>query len=193
MDSALITKANYAASQLREKEEAERAKKQREEDKKNSDFVQVYRRHMEQIAELGTENPTALKLLLFFMAHMDGTNALCVSNITLQEIFNCSKPTVCKAIKYLKDNGWICVLKSGTANVYIVNPEVAWSSYGYQKQYCKFNATVFLSESENTEYLQNKRAFNKFKTIDENFVKSYQERERNRIKDIQVAIEGTEE
>lgn len=192
MDSALMTKANYAASQLREKEEAERAKKQHEEDKKNSDFVQVYRNHIEQIAELGAENATALKLLLFFIKHMDGSNALCVSNIALQEVFGYSKQTICKNIKYLKDNGWICVLKSGTANIYIVNPEVAWTSYGYQKQYCKFNATVFLSESENTEYLQNRRAFNKFKTIDEDFIKTYQEKEKKRCKDIQQAIEGTE-
>ena len=151
----LITEANYQMSLVREKQEAEKAKKQHEEDKKNSDFVQVYRNHIEQIAELGAENATALKLLLFFIKHMDGSNALCVSNIALQEVFGYSKQTICKNIKYLKDNGWICVLKSGTANIYIVNPEVAWTSYGYQKQYCKFNATVFLSESENTEYLQN--------------------------------------
>ena len=188
----LITEANYQMSLVREKQEAEKAKKQHEEDKKNSDFVQVYRNHIEQIAELGAENATALKLLLFFIKHMDGSNALCVSNIALQEVFGYSKQTICKNIKYLKDNGWICVLKSGTANIYIVNPEVAWTSYGYQKQYCKFNATVFLSESENTEYLKNKRAFNKFKTIDEDFIKTYQEKEKKRYKDIQQAIEGIE-
>ena len=188
----LSTEANYQMSLVREKQEAEKAKKQHEEDKKNSDFVQVYRSHIEQIAELGAENATALKLLLFFIKHMDGSNALCVSNIALQEVFGYSKQTICKNIKYLKDNGWICVLKSGTANIYIVNPEVAWTSYGYQKQYWKFNATVFLSESENTEYLKNKRAFNKFKTIDEDFIKTYQEKEKKRYKDIQQAIEGIE-
>lgn len=186
---SLKEKADYEMNQIKMKHEAEKAKKQHEEDKKNRDFVQVYRNHIEQIADLGAKNATALKLLLFFIKHMDGTNALVVSNVTLQEILGYSKPTICKAIKYLKDNGWLCVLKSGTANVYIVNPEVAWTSYEYQKQYCKFNATVFLSQSENHEYLANKKAFTKFKTINEDFVKAYQENEKKRIKDVKTAIE----
>lgn len=193
MNNALFAKANYIAGLIREQEAAEKAKRQHEEDKKNSDFVQVYRRHIDQIAELGTENPTALKLLLFLIKHMDGTNALCVSNITLQEVLGYSKPTICKAVKYLKDNGWLDVMKSGTANIYIVNPDVAWTSYGYQKQYCKFNATVFLSGSENTEYLHNRRAFNKFKTIDEDFIRTCQEKEKKRYQDLQQLIEGTGE
>lgn len=174
-----LAQANYEASLVRERQEQKQRQRQHEEDKKNSDFIQVYRNHIEALAELGTNNPTALKLLVFFMKHMDGTNALCVSNITLQEIFGYSKVTICKTIKYLKDNGWICVLKSGTANIYVVNPDVAWTSYGYQKQYCKFNATVFLSESENTEFLQNRRSFNKIKTIDSDFVKSACEKRDN--------------
>ena len=105
---------------------------------------------------------------------MDGTNALCVSNKALQEILGCSKPTVCKAVNFLRDNGWICVLKSGTSNVYIVNPDVAWTSYGNQKQYCQFQASVLLSSSENAEYLNNPKATTHFKTVDSEFIKSVQ-------------------
>lgn len=175
----LVTEANYQMSLINKNKEAEKAKKQKEEDKKNRDFIQVYRNHLDMIAELGAENPTALKLLLFLMKHMDGTNALCVSATVLADMLGCSRMTVSRAVKYLKENGWLCVLKTGTSNVYVINPEVAWTSYGYQKQYCKFNATVLLGSDENSEFLQNNRAFDKFKTLDSDFVKSVCEKRDN--------------
>ena len=42
---------------------------------------------------------------------MDGTNALGVSMVALTEIIGLSRQSVSKSIKYLKDNGWIDVLK----------------------------------------------------------------------------------
>ena len=144
------------------------------EEQKNRDFIQIYRDHVDDIARLAGENYTAYKLLLLLCKHMDGTNALCVSNNALQELLDCCKNTVIRAVKYLKDNGWICVLKSGTSNVYIVNPDVAWTSYGNQKQYCKFQANVLLSSSENAEYLNNPKATTHFKTVDSEFMKSVQ-------------------
>lgn len=144
------------------------------EEKKNKDFIQLYRNHIDDIAMLARGNGRAYDLFLLLIKHMDGTNALCVSNKALQEILGCSKPTVCKAVNFLRDNGWICVLKSGTSNVYIVNPDVAWTSYGNQKQYCQFQASVLLSSSENAEYLNNPKATTHFKTVDSEFIKSVQ-------------------
>lgn len=144
------------------------------EEQKNKDFVQIYRKHIDDIANLARSNGKAYDLFMLLIKNMDGTNALCVSNKALQELLNCSKPTVCKAINYLRDNGWICVLKSGTSNVYIVNPDIAWTSYGDQKQYCKFSANVLLTSSENAEYLNNPNATTHFKTVDEAFMKSVQ-------------------
>lgn len=144
------------------------------EEQKNRDFIQLYRDHVDNIATLAGENYTAYKLLMLLIKHMDGTNALCVSNNALQELLACGKATVCRSIKYLKDNGWICVLKSGTSNVYIVNPDIAWTSYGNQKQYCKFQSNILLSSTENAEYLNNAKATTHFKTIDSDFMKSVQ-------------------
>lgn len=144
------------------------------EEQKNKDFIQLYRNHVDDIARLAGENYTAYKLFLLLCKHMDGTNALCVSRIALAELLGCTEKTVSRAVKYLKDNGWICVLKSGTSNVYIVNPNVAWTSYGNQKSYCKFQANVLLSSSENAEYLNNPKATTHFKTVDSEFMKSVQ-------------------
>lgn len=144
------------------------------EEQKDKDFVKVFRNHIDDIAKLARENGKAYDLFMLLIKHMDGTNALCVSNKALQELLNCSKPTVCKAVKYLKDSGWVCILKSGTSNVYIVNPEVAWTSYGNQKSYCQFQSNVLLSSSENAEYLNNPKATNHFKTVNQEFIKSVQ-------------------
>lgn len=145
-------------------------------EQKNKDFVQIYRKHIDDIARLAGENYTAYKLLMLIIKHMDGTNALCVSHKALVEILGISESTVKRAVKFLKDNGWVCVLKSGTTNVYIVNDEVAWTSYGNQKAYCKFQANVLLASSENAEYLKNPDAATHFKTIDTEFMKSVQEK-----------------
>lgn len=161
------------------------------EEQKNKDFVQVYRDHIDDIARLARENGKAYDLFMLLIKHMDGTNALCVSNKALQELLGCSKPTVCKAVNYLKDNGWICILKSGTSNVYIVNPDVVWTSYGNQKKYCRFNANVLLSSSENAEYLKNPKATTHFKTVDNAFMKSVQANRKQVCMDL--APTGTED
>lgn len=144
------------------------------EEQKNKEFIQIYRNHIDDVARLAGENYTSYKLFLLLCKHMDGTNALCVSRTALAELLSCTEKTVSRAVKYLKDNGWICVLKSGTSNVYIVNPDVAWTSYANQKSYCKFQANVLLSSSENAEYLNNPKATTHFKTVDNEFMKSVQ-------------------
>lgn len=144
------------------------------EEQKNKDFIQLYRDHVDDVARLARENGRAYDLFMLLIKHMDGTNALCVSYQALTELLGISDSTLKRAIRYLKDNGWVCVLKSGTSNVYIVNPDVAWTSYGNQKQYCKFKTNVLLSSSENAEYLNNPKATTHFKTVDNEFMKSVQ-------------------
>ena len=142
---------------------------------KNKDFIQFYRKNIDIISELAS-NKKALDLFILLCKHMDGTNALCVSNIVLAELMETTTRTIQRAVKYLKDKGYVCVLKSGTSNVYIVNPDIAWTSYGNQKKYCKFQSNVLLSSTENNEILNNPKAMTRFKTIDSSFIKSAQER-----------------
>lgn len=143
-----------------------------DENQKNRDFVQFKRPFLDAIAELGSNNAMAFKLFMFLCKYMDGNNALCISMQTLSELLDTSRQTLSKSVKYLKDNGWLCVLKSGTSNVYIINPDVAWTSYGNQKAYCKFQATVVLSATENNQFLNSPKASTRFKTIDTDFINS---------------------
>ena len=156
------------------------------EEQKNRDFIQLYRDHIDDVAKLARDNGKAYDLFMLLVKHMDGTNALAVSNIALSELLQVTTRTVQRAVKYLKDNGWVCVLKSGTSNVYIVNPDVALTSYGNQKQYCKFQANVLLSSSENAEYLKNPNATTHFKTVDNEFVKSVQEKQKQFEKEYEM-------
>jgi hypothetical protein len=144
------------------------------EEQKNKDFIQLYRNHVDDIAKLAGENYTAYKMFTLLIKHMDGNNALIVSRTALSELLQCTEKTISRAVKYLKDSGWICVLKSGTSNVYIVNPDVAWTSYGNQKAYCQFQSNVLLSSTENAEYLNNPKAIDHFKTVNQDFIKSVQ-------------------
>ena len=137
---------------------------------KNQDFIQLYRGNLDNLVAL-SQNKQAFNLFMLLMKHMDGMNALTASYTVLTEILGISDSTLKRAIKYLKDNGYLCVLKSGTSNVYVINPDIAWTSYGYQKQYCKFQSNVLLSSTENHEYLNNPKAMNRYKEINPEFVK----------------------
>lgn len=144
--------------------------------RQNKDFVQIYRSFMDEIALLGRENQVALEVFMFISKHMDYNNALCVSMKALEEILGYSRQTLSKAVKHLKEKGWLCVMKSGSTNIYIINPDVAWTAYNDDKEYCKFQTNVIVTPSENAEYLKNHKASFKYKHIDEGFIEGVREK-----------------
>ena len=113
--------------------------------REDSDFVKLYRRFIQQIADLGAENPTALRVLLFLVKHMDGTNAIGVPQKLISDMLHVSRQTVNVAVKYLEEHGWVQIFKLGKSNIYVINPDVVWTSYADQKVYCKFQGTLLLS------------------------------------------------
>lgn len=127
-----------------------------EDEKKNSNFIQLYRDNISAIRWLSKHNATALEMFLFILEHMDHTNALACSYAVFEEALGKSKATVTRAVKVLKDNGFLSVLKMGTSNVYIINQEVAWSSWDNKKKYCKFNGNMLISHKENKDYRYSK-------------------------------------
>ncbi|MDO4589183.1 replication/maintenance protein RepL [Clostridium thermobutyricum] len=130
---------------------------------KFKDFYQINKKHSDKLIALALKNPKANALLLFILNNMDGLNALQCSSVVLQEALGMSRTTIYRLIKYLQQNGFIAVLKSGTSNVYVVNDDLAWSSWSNNKQYCKFPATVMLSGTENSEFLQKLKVAKKTK------------------------------
>lgn len=160
--------------------------------RENRDFVQFYRPFMDQISELASQNALAFKLFMFLTKHMDNNNALCVSMKSLQELLGYSRQTISKAVKYLKDKGWLCVLKSGTTNIYILNPQIVWTSYDSQKSYCKFQTNVIVTPGENAEYLKNVNASFKYKQIDDKFIEQVRKNRIEHENNIAIMIEQGE-
>lgn len=136
------------------------------ENQKNHNFVMMYRDHMPEVRWLMKKSGIASSILNFIMEHMDNNNALCCSYQVFIDYFDISKDTVRRSIKLLKDNGFIDVLKSGTSNVYIVNEDVAWTSYRDEKKFCKFKGNILVCATENKDYYYRSQ-FDRFKELRE--------------------------
>ena len=134
------------------------------ESKKNSNFVMLYRDHIPELRWLMKKSGIASGILHFILEHMDYQNALICPSSVLEDYFDISRTTAHRAIKLLKDNGFIDILKMGTSNVYIINEEIAWSSWENQKQYYKFNGNVLISAKENKDYVYQSQS-DKFKSL----------------------------
>ena len=98
------------------------------------------------------DNPIASRILLFMIYNADYYNEVSCTYSVLEDVFSISKATVQRAIKYLKDKNFVCTIKNGSGNTYIINPSLAWSSYGNNVNYCRFysiaNKTVMLPEDD---------------------------------------------
>ncbi len=113
----------------------------------NTDFTQLYDNSAGLMIQLA-DNPTAMKLFWWIISHMDRKNALVVSQSTLAEQLKCTDRTIRNALADLKLKEVVTILKSGNTNIYCINANIAWKGNADDKKYAQFEATVFLSESE---------------------------------------------
>lgn len=155
--------ANEISFEQREKElkvlEKMESENQRQDRKSPySSFYQVNKDNSDYLRSCLKESPRALEILLFIFQHMDKYNAVMCSYKVFQESLGMGKATVARAIKYLKEHGFLYVYKTGTSNVYVANNNLVWNSWGNNLQYCKFPANIILSASEQEDHAN---AFNK--------------------------------
>jgi hypothetical protein len=83
----------------------------------------------------------------------------------LEETFEASNRTMTRAVSVLKESGFISILKSGSSNIYAVNDNLYWKSWGNNKKYSKFPANVILSLSEQEEQAKLKVKIKKHKEV----------------------------
>ncbi|MGX8249298.1 hypothetical protein ACWS7J_28240, partial [Escherichia coli] len=86
---------------------------------------------------------------------MDKQNAVMISFKAMQEILGKSRPTLDRAVRLLKDDNWIQVVKVGTANAYILNTAVFWTDRGDRRSMTSFNARVVTTLEEQEIDLRN--------------------------------------
>lgn len=116
----------------------------------NTGFTQVYDKTASLMIQIA-ENPTAMKMFWWLISHMDKRNAIVVSQATLAEALNCTERTIRNAIADLKDKKVLTILKVGSANAYVINAEIAWRDTAENKKHAQFDATVYVSSSEQEE------------------------------------------
>jgi Fe2+ or Zn2+ uptake regulation protein len=149
-------------------EQEERMERENWENSKKSpfkNFVQMNKDYYKAEDWLMAKSPIAYRIFKFLINNMDGYNAVVCSQTVLQEQFEVSRVTVSRAIKLLKEKKYIDIFKSGTSNVYAVNKQIAWNSWGSNYRYAKFEANIILSESEQEESVKAKIKTVKHKEI----------------------------
>lgn len=137
--------------QLKKQKEADKKKDEREKKCGYKKFYQVNLENSEVLMWLSLNEPKARAILDFLLAHMDGYNALVCSYKVIQEALGISRTTAYEAIKVLTSKSIIYVAKSGNSTVFYVNDNLAWKSWGKNREYCEFSAKIILSGSENKE------------------------------------------
>ena len=152
LQGSIMTNEQAVSEDLKRQEQHEEIQRRRK-NSPFSKFIQLNRDTIKTITQANVKNPTAISVFLFLLDNMDRYNAIIVSYRTMQEFLGYSRPTLVKSIKYLKDNGFIYVYNSGGANIYVINNDVVWSTYGDEVKYCKFPANVMLSQTENKDSL----------------------------------------
>jgi DNA-binding transcriptional ArsR family regulator len=87
-------------------------------------------------------------ILRFLAKEMDNYNAIICSFKVMEEALGYSRAALSKAISILKEHHYIDVKKSGTSNVYLINKELYWKSWGTNYKYAEFGTKIIISESE---------------------------------------------
>lgn len=154
-------RALEAQKELKEQEQLENADK-------NPPFIQLTKGISPNvIAAIAGESSTAIQTLMFFFNNMDDYNVIVVSQSVIAESIKSTTRSVARAIKVLENYGAIGIGKVGNANVYLINPHIAWQKKQSQRKTAILKANVILGEEES------KRLQEKFGGVfDESKVKS---------------------
>lgn len=111
-------------------------------------FVQLNEEMIDCLCALNAKSSVALSIWLFLVKRCNPYNAVACSSKVLEEALGYSRTSVYEGIKVLKESNFIGVKKMGTANVYLLNRDVTWKSWGTNYKYAEFGAKILLAESE---------------------------------------------
>jgi hypothetical protein len=114
----------------------------------NPNFFQFYKANFSYIRFLVAKNPIAARLFFFLIENMDTMNALVVSQKAISEALKMGRTSIWKATDYLKKHKYVETFKSGNTYIYCVNCQLVWQQTHEKKRFAKFNAKVYISESE---------------------------------------------
>lgn len=114
-------------------------------------YYMMSRQAEKNLRNIQRESPSAALMFSVIREHMQiGTNAVTVSQAALGQILNLSRSTISRASKYLADNQYVQIVKTGNVSTYVVNEQVAFAGSAGQRK-AVFSATVIAHECEQDE------------------------------------------
>ena len=146
-------KAVSAVARMAEIKDQEIAEILEHERKKKSPFTKWTQQNNDEEAQkvrfwLMKKSPIAYCIMDFLASNMDHFNAVICSYKVMQEVFGYSRAAISEAIKLLKEHKFIEVKKTGTSNIYMINKQLYWNSWGTNYAYAEFGAKIIISASE---------------------------------------------
>lgn len=112
------------------------------------EWVQLNKQGLQHLMLLNTISPLATNILYFLIENSNNYNCVIVSQSTLGKIFKKSNTSINLAIKKLKEHNFINIQKDGRGNMYFVNANLVWKSYGTNHKFAEFNAKIIFSQEE---------------------------------------------
>lgn len=129
--------------------EIEREEREREEHRKNSNFIQVYARGWDALRKIIDIDPGAAKLFALLAEHIDAnTGAVICTQEFMAKHLDCSVRTVqrrCVALEQAEVLTRIQV--QGRVYAYALNPNLVWRGYNNSKAYAAFNTKVLVDRN----------------------------------------------
>jgi hypothetical protein len=122
---------------------------------RNEPFFQFRKHNFKILQKMYHEYPKAGELFTFLVENMnERTNSLIVSQLALSTVLDCSVKTTYRATKYLIDNQYIKIIKSGSTNIYCVNADIVWTRSAEGLEYARFNSAVYVVVNEQEEVVK---------------------------------------
>lgn len=114
-------------------------------------YYMMSRQAEKNLRAIQRNSPSAALVFSIIRENMQiGTNAVTISQAALMKILNLSRSTVSRATKYLSENNYVQIIKTGNVSTYIVNERIAFAGTAGQRK-AVFSATVVAHEAEQEE------------------------------------------
>lgn len=114
------------------------------------EVVRMGKIYMDETVRLANHSPAAFRVLMVMLGKMTRSNSLLISNSMLEKLTEQSNSTVKRAIRLLREQDWIEVVKTGASNVYRVNSNIFWHDSEHGK-IAEITANVILDFDEQDE------------------------------------------
>lgn len=146
-----LTRAREMINSLTESLEYERRMSNATKNRVVGGYYMMSRAAEKNLRTLQRNNPTASLVFSVIRETMQiGTNAVTISNVALGKILGKSPRTIARATKFLTDNSYVQVIKTGNTNTYVVNEQIAFAGNKGQRS-AVFSSTIVAHECEQEE------------------------------------------